>query len=83
MTGTELLHVGFGNLFALNRIVAVLSSDQEPARRLVREAKEKGLLIDATHARKIKAVLVMDTGHVAAVAIAPETITGRLNAKTG
>lgn len=75
---TELVHVGFGNMIALNRVVAVLSCDQEPAKRLVREAKDKGLLLDATHARKIKAALVMDTGHVAVVAIAPETIISRL-----
>lgn len=76
--GTELVHVGFGNMVALNRVVAVLSTDQEPAKRLVREAKERGMLLDATHARKVKAALVMDTGHVAVVAIAPETISGRL-----
>ncbi|MDO8473696.1 MAG: DUF370 domain-containing protein [Dehalococcoidia bacterium] len=77
---TELVHVGFGNMLALNRVIAVLACDQEPAKRLIREAKEKGLLLDATHARKMKAALVMDTGHVAVVAIAPETITGRLGA---
>lgn len=77
---TELVHVGFGNLLALNRVVAVLSCDQEPAKRLVREARDKGLLLDATHARKMKATVVMDTGHVAIVAIAPETITARLSA---
>ncbi|MEW6034006.1 MAG: extracellular matrix/biofilm biosynthesis regulator RemA family protein [Chloroflexota bacterium] len=77
--GIELVHVGFGNLVALNRVVAVLSAEQEPARRLIREAKDKGLLLDATHARKIKAALVMDTGHVTVVAIAPETIGGRLS----
>lgn len=81
--GTELVHVGFGNLLALNRVVAVLSCDQEPAKRLVREAKDKGLLLDATHARKMKAALIMDTGHVAIVAIAPETLTARLSALDG
>ncbi|MBI2853373.1 MAG: DUF370 domain-containing protein [Chloroflexi bacterium] len=78
--GTELVHVGFGNLLAMNRVVAVLSTDQEPAKRLIREAKEKGMLLDVTHARKVKAALVMDTGHIAAVAIAPETISGRIAA---
>ncbi len=76
---TEFVHVGFGNLLAFNRIVAVLACDQEPAKRLVREAREKGLLLDTTHARKMKAVLIMDTGHVAVVAIAPETINSRLS----
>lgn len=75
----ELVHVGFGNLMAFNRVLAVLSADQEPARRMIREAREKGLLLDATHARKIKAALVLDTGHIAIVAIAPDTISARLS----
>lgn len=77
---TELVHVGFGNMLAMNKVLAVLSPDQEPTRRLIREAKSKGLLLDATHARKMKAALVMETGHIAVVAIATETISARLAA---
>ncbi len=77
---TELVHVGFGNMLAINKVVAVLAPDQEPTRRLIREAKGKGLFLDATHARKTKAALIMDTGHVAVVAIAPDTIAARLAA---
>ena len=77
---TELVHVGFRNMLAINKVIAVLAPDQEPTRRLIREAKSKGLLLDATHARKTKATLIMDTGHVAVVAIAPDTIAARLTA---
>ncbi|MFC1919742.1 extracellular matrix/biofilm biosynthesis regulator RemA family protein [Chloroflexota bacterium] len=77
---TELVHVGFGNMLAMNKVLAVLSPDQEPTRRLIREAKSKGILLDATHARKMKAALVMETGHIAVVAIATETISARLAA---
>jgi extracellular matrix regulatory protein A len=76
--GTEHIHVGFGNMVALNRVIAVLSCEQEPAERIVREARDKGLLLDATHARKMKAARIMDTGHVAVVAISAETLSASL-----
>ena len=75
---TELVHIGFENVIAMNRVLAVLSPNQQPVKRLMREAKDKGLLIDATHGRKVKAVLVLDTGHVTLSAISPEAIGNRL-----
>jgi regulator of extracellular matrix RemA (YlzA/DUF370 family) len=75
---TELVHIGFENVIAMNRALAVLSPNQQPVKRLMREAKDKGLLIDATHGRKVKAVLVLDTGHVTLSAISPEAIGNRL-----
>ena len=62
----------------MNRVLAVLSPNQQPVKRLMHEAKEKGLLIDATHGRKVKAALVLDTGHVTLSAISPEAIGNRL-----
>ncbi|MGQ9546712.1 MAG: extracellular matrix/biofilm biosynthesis regulator RemA family protein [Dehalococcoidia bacterium] len=77
---TELVHVGFGNVVAVNRAVAFLSVNQQPVKRLVRDAREKGLLIDATHGRKAKTAILFDTGHIMLAAVAAETIVHRLSA---
>jgi len=77
---TELVHVGFGNVIAVNRAVAFLSVNQQPIKRLVREAREKGLLIDATHGRKAKTAVLFDTGHIMLAAVTAETIVHRLSA---
>ena len=80
---TEFVHIGFGNILAMDRVVAILSPDQEPTKRMIREAKNNGKLIDATHARKIKAALILDSGHVVIAAVAPETLVSRLAASRG
>lgn len=74
----ELVHVGFDNVIALNRVVAIVSPNSAPIKRLVRQAGEKSLVIDMTNGRKTKAVLVLDSGHLALSALQPETIVGRL-----
>jgi len=75
---TELVHVGFGSIVAVNKVVAIVSPGSAPTKRMTQAAKGKGLLIDLTSGRRTKAVLVMDSGHIVLVAIAPETIAGRL-----
>jgi len=75
---TELVHVGFGNVIAVNRVIAFLSINQQPIKRLIREVREKGLLIDATHGRKGKTAILFDTGHMMLAAVTPETIAHRL-----
>ena len=75
---TELVHVGFGSVIAVNRVIAFLSVDQQPVKRLLREAREKGVLIDATHGRKAKAAVLFDTGHMMLAAVTAETIAHRL-----
>jgi regulator of extracellular matrix RemA (YlzA/DUF370 family) len=75
---TELIHIGFGNVLAINRVIGMASPNSAPTKRLVQEGKSKGLLIDMTNGRRTKAVLIMDSGHIVLAAIAPETITGRL-----
>ena len=80
---TELVHVGFGDSVAAGRIVAIVSPDSAPIRRLVQEAKQRGVAIDMTHGRKTKAVIVLDSGHVAMVALQPETIANRLDHARG
>jgi regulator of extracellular matrix RemA (YlzA/DUF370 family) len=75
---TELVHVGFGNVIAANRVIALLSINQQPVKRLIREAREKEHLIDATHGRKAKTVILFETGHMMLVAVTAETIAHRL-----
>jgi hypothetical protein len=77
--GTELVHVGFGNIIAANKIIALLAPDHQPTKRLIKEAKSRGLLIDTTHGRKSKAAILLDTGHVVLAAISPETVAHRLS----
>lgn len=80
---TELVHVGFGAIVAANRIVAIVSPDSAPVRRLIQEAKERQMAIDMTYGRKSKAVIILDSGHVAIVAIQPETVAGRMEGRRG
>jgi regulator of extracellular matrix RemA (YlzA/DUF370 family) len=75
---TELIHVGFGNILAINRVVAIVSPGSAPTKRLIQEGKAKGLTIDLTSGRRTKAVLVMDSGHIVLAAITPETIGSRV-----
>ncbi len=76
--GTELVHVGFGNVIAVNKVIALLSINQQPVKRLIREAREKERLIDATHGRKAKTVILFETGHMMLAAVTAETIAHRL-----
>jgi regulator of extracellular matrix RemA (YlzA/DUF370 family) len=75
---TELVHIGFGNVIAVNRAIAFLSINQQPIKRLIREAREKELLIDATHGRKAKTAILFETGHMMLAAVTAETIAHRL-----
>ena len=75
---TELVHVGFGSVVAVNRVIAFLAVNQQPVKRLLRETRDKGLLIDVTHGRKAKTALLFDTGHMMLAAVTPETIAHRL-----
>jgi regulator of extracellular matrix RemA (YlzA/DUF370 family) len=77
---TELIHIGFGNIMAVNRVIAIVSPKSAPTKRLIQEGKAKGLLVDMTSGRKTKAVLVMDNGHLVLAALTPETIAGRVAA---
>jgi extracellular matrix regulatory protein A len=74
----ELIHIGFGNVLAMNRVIAVASPNSAPTRRIIKEGKNKGLLIDMTNGRKTKAVIFTDSGHIVLAALAPETIASRI-----
>ena len=77
----KLVNIGFGNMVSAEKVVAVVSPDSAPIKRIVQEAKEGGVLIDATFGRRTKAVLIMDGGTVVLSAILPETVAGRFNEK--
>ena len=79
----ELLHVGFGNMVVARRVVAILSPDSLPIRRLIREARERGMLLDASRGRKVRAALVLDNGTVVTSALHPSTIARRLGQGEG
>ncbi len=73
----QLVHVGFGNILAMNRVVAMSSPDSAPIKRLIQEARTRNAVIDLTSGRRTKAVIVLDTGDVVLTALAPETIASR------
>ena len=77
---TELIHVGFDNHIALNRVIAVASPSSAPMKRMVQRGKRTERSIDLTNGRRTKAVIVMDDDRVALVAITPETFAGRVSA---
>jgi hypothetical protein len=77
----KLVNIGFGNIVAANRIVAIVSPESAPIKRIIQEAREKGVLIDATYGRRTRAVIVVDSGHVILSAVQPETVANRLSSK--
>jgi Uncharacterized protein conserved in bacteria len=74
----KLLNIGFGNLLATDRLIAVVSPDSAPIKRLVQESRERGMLIDATYGRKTASIFIMDSDHVILSALPPEKFTARL-----
>ena len=74
----QLINIGFGSLVSARRLVAVVSPDSAPIKRMAQEARERGILIDATYGRKTKAVLIMDNDHLVLSALSPETIALRV-----
>ena len=77
----RLINIGFGNMVSTDKVVAVVSPESAPIKRIVQEAKEKGTLIDATFGRRTKAVIITDCDSVVLSAILPETVAGRFNGK--
>ena len=77
----KLLNIGFGNLVNADRLLAIVGPDSAPIRRTIQEARERGVLIDASYGRKTRAVLLMDSDHVILSAIPPDSVAGRLAGK--
>lgn len=78
----KLINIGFGNMVSLSRILTVVSPESAPIKRIVQEAKDRSMLVDATYGRKTKSVILMDTDHVILSAIQPESIAARAAGKT-
>ena len=76
----KLVNIGFGNMVSSSRLVAIVSPESAPIKRVVQEARERGMLIDASYGRRTKTVLLMDTDHVILSAIAPKTLSERMDA---
>ena len=74
----KLINIGFGNMVSANRLVAIVSPDSAPIKRIVQEARDRGVLIDATYGRRTRAVLITDSDHVILSAVLPETVAGRM-----
>jgi hypothetical protein len=77
----KFINIGFGNMVSASRIIAAVSPESAPIKRVIQEAKEKGLLIDATYGRRTRAVIVMDSGHTILSAVQPETVASRTDTK--
>ena len=73
------VHVGFGNILAVNRVIAIVSPNSAPTKRAIQDGRNKGLLIDMTNGRRTKAAIITDSGHIILAALAPDTIAGRLH----
>ena len=76
-----LINIGFGNMVNANRLVAIVSPESAPIKRIIQDCKERGTLIDATHGRRTRAVIITDSDHVILSAIQTETIAGRAEPK--
>ena len=75
----RLINIGFGNMVSANKLVAIVSPDSAPIKRIISDAKERGMLIDATYGRRTRAVVITDSDHVILSALQPETVAKRLN----
>ena len=78
----KLINIGFGSMVAAGRVLAVLDPDSAPIKRVVQEAKERAMLIDASYGRKTRSVIIMDTDHIILSAVAPDALSARLAEKT-
>ena len=74
----KLINIGFGNMVSASRLIAIVSPDSAPIKRMVQEARDRGVLIDATYGRRTRAVIIMDSDHVILSAVQPETVANRL-----
>ena len=74
----QLINIGFGNIVSANRIIAIVSPESAPIKRIIQEAKDNKTVVDATYGRSTRAVIIMDSGHIILSAVQPETVAARL-----
>ena len=79
----KLINIGFGNMVAASRVLAVISPESAPIKRVISDVRERGQLIDATFGRRTRAVIIMDSGHVILSALQPETVAARAGKQEG
>ncbi len=77
----KLINIGFGNIVSANRLIAIVRPESAPIKRIMQEARERGMLIDATYGRRTRAVIITDSDHVILSAVQPETVAHRLDMK--
>lgn len=77
----RLINIGFGNMVSANRLIAIVSPESAPIKRMVQEARDRGVLVDATYGRRTRAVLITDSDHIILSALQPETVAGRLGGR--
>ncbi len=77
----KLINIGFGNIVSVNRIIAIISPESAPVKRIIQEARADKRLVDATYGRKTRAVVIMDSNHVLLSAVQPETVSNRFSEK--
>ncbi len=74
----KLINIGFGNMVSANRLVAIVSPESAPIKRIIQDARDQGTLVDATYGRRTRAVIITDSDHVILSAVQPETVANRL-----
>ncbi len=77
----KLVNIGFGNIVSANKLIAIVSPESAPIKRIIQEARDRGMLIDATYGRRTRAVIITDSDHIILSAVQPETIAHRINSK--
>ena len=75
----KLINIGFGNMVSANRLIAIVSPESAPIKRIIQDARDRGMLIDATYGRRTRAVIITDSDHIVLSAIQPETVAHRLD----
>jgi len=77
----KLINIGFGNIVSASRIIAIISPESAPVKRVISEGRERGMLVDATYGRRTRAVIIADSGHIILSAVQPETVKHRLQSR--
>ena len=77
----KLINIGFGNMVSAGRLIAIVSPESAPIKRMVQEARDRGVLVDATYGRRTQAVLITDSDHIILSALQPETVASRLGGR--
>lgn len=79
----KLINIGFGNIVSANRLIAIVSPDSAPIKRIIQDARDRGMLIDASYGRRTRAVIITDSDHIILSAVQPSTVAHRLDSTVG